>query len=289
MDAGVVAGIRWFDTADAYGGGSSESFIGRWRADRRPEGLAGHDEGLQPGATTRRRPRPRRDRIRRNVEASLERLGVDRIDLYLAHDRDRETPLAETVATFEELLAEGVVGAWGLSNHDAAAVREALAHGRPALVQNAYSLLDRGDEAELLPLCAEHGIDYVPFGPLEGGWLAGKYRRGAAYPEGSRMTMRPEPYEHLVGDRVFDGLDRLGGGGRARRRAWRRSRSRGCCRTPTSPVRSAARPARRTSSRARGARPFAGARRARPHRLVLRMSRRLDGDSNNAAGCESST
>jgi aryl-alcohol dehydrogenase-like predicted oxidoreductase len=208
MDAACAAGIRWFDTADAYGGGASESFIGRWRADRRPEGLAvttkvynplheGGDHGLS------------RDRIRRNVEGSLARLGVDRIDFYLAHDRDRETPLAETIAVFEELVAEGVVGAWGLSNHDAAAVREALRHGRPALVQNGYSLLSRRDEAELLPLCAEHGIDYVPYGPLEGGWLAGKYRRGAAYPEGSRMTMRPEPYEHLVGDRLFDGLERL--------------------------------------------------------------------------------
>jgi len=208
MDAAWAAGIRWFDTADAYGGGASESFIGRWRSDRRPEGLAvttkvynplfdGGDHGLS------------RERIRRNVAASLERLGVDRIDYYLAHDRDLETPLAETVAAFEELVAEGVVGVWGLSNHDAAAVREALEYGRPALVQNGYSLLNRGDEADLLPLCVEQGIDYVPFGPLEGGWLAGKYRRGSAYPEGSRMTMRPEPYEHLVGDRIFDGLDRL--------------------------------------------------------------------------------
>jgi aryl-alcohol dehydrogenase-like predicted oxidoreductase len=205
MDTAWASGLRWFDTADAYGGGASESFIGRWRADRRPEGLFvttkvynplhdGGDRGLS------------RERIRRNVEASLERLGVKQIDYYLAHDRDLETPLAETVAAFEELVAEGVVGVWGLSNHDAAALREALGHGRPALVQNGYSLLNRGDEAELIPLCAEHGIDYVPFGPLEGGWLAGKYRRGSAYPEGSRMTMRPEPYVHLVGDRVFVGL-----------------------------------------------------------------------------------
>ena len=60
----------------------------------------------------------------------------------------------------------------------------------------------------MLPLCAEHGIAYVPYGPLSGGWLAGKYARGAGFPEGSRMTQRPEPYEHLVADRIFDGLDR---------------------------------------------------------------------------------
>jgi aryl-alcohol dehydrogenase-like predicted oxidoreductase len=77
------------------------------------------------------------------------------------------------------------------------------------LLQNSFSLLDRADEADVLPLCAERGISYVPFGPLSGGWLTGKYRRGEPYPEGSRMTMRPGPYERLVDDRVFEGLDRL--------------------------------------------------------------------------------
>ncbi|HUK43696.1 MAG TPA: aldo/keto reductase [Gaiellaceae bacterium] len=208
MDIAWNRGIRWFDTADAYGGGRSESFIGRWRADR----------GRGPIVTTKvfysvtGDPADHglsRDRILRNVEGSLERLGVDRLDLYLAHDRDLETPLAETVGAFEELVRQGTIGAWGLSNHDAAAIREALAYGRPALIQNAYSLLDRDDEAEVLPFCAEHGLDYVPFGPLAGGWLTGKYRRGEAFPEGSRMTQRPEGYAHLVTDRVYDGLDRL--------------------------------------------------------------------------------
>jgi aryl-alcohol dehydrogenase-like predicted oxidoreductase len=215
MDFAWDRGIRWFDTADAYGGGSSESFIGRWRADR------GHDPVVTTKVFNPVTGDPAdhglsRDRIRRSVEGSLERLGVERIDLYLAHDRDLETPLAETVGAFEELAGEGTIGAWGLSNHDAGAVREALAYGRPALVQNAYSLLDRDDEAELLPFCAGHGIDYVPFGPLAGGWLTGKYVRGEAYPEGSRMTMRPEGYAHHVSDRVFDGLDRLAAEARAR-------------------------------------------------------------------------
>jgi aryl-alcohol dehydrogenase-like predicted oxidoreductase len=104
-----------------------------------------------------------------------------------------------------------MIGAWGLSNYDAAGIEAALRHGRPALVQNSYSLLDRDDEAEVLPLCAREGIAYVPFGPLAGGWLTGKYVRGADYPAGSRMTQRPEPYEHFVGERLFDGLDRLAG------------------------------------------------------------------------------
>ena len=209
MDTAWAAGIRWFDTADAYGGGRSETFIGRWRGDRRPEGLIVTTKVYNPVSGDPTDRGLSRDRIRRNVEGSLERLGIDRIDYYLTHARDEETPLAETVGAFEELAAEGTIAAWGLSNHDGPAIREALTYGRPALVQNAYSLLDREDESEVLPLCGEHDIAYVPFGPLSGGWLAGKYARGADFPAGSRMTMRPEPYEHLVSDRVFDGLDLL--------------------------------------------------------------------------------
>jgi len=208
MDLAWERGVRWFDTADAYGGGTSETWIGRWRDDRRADGLQvttktfnpmseGADSGLAP------------ERVRRQVESSLERLGVDRIDLYLAHEPDAATPIGDTIATFEALVGAGVVGAWGLSNYDADGIHEALAHGRPALVQNSYSLLDRADEEAVLPLCAEEGIVYMPFGPLAGGWLTGKYRRGEAFPEGSRMTQRPGPYEHLVSERVFDGLDRL--------------------------------------------------------------------------------
>ncbi len=208
MDTAWERGIRWFDTADAYGGGASESFIGRWRADRRPQGLLlttkvfnpmndGESHGLAP------------DRIRRQVESSLDRLGVGRIDLYLAHEPDAETPLADTITTFEQLVAENSIAAWGLSNYDAAGLAEALRYGRPALVQNSYSLLERGDEADVLPLCAEHGIAYVPFGPLAGGWLTGRYRRGEPFPAGSRMTLRPGPYEQFVDDYVFDGLDLL--------------------------------------------------------------------------------
>ncbi len=209
MDAAWAAGIRWFDTADAYGGGRSETFIGRWRTARRPEGLRlttkvfhsvegdPADRGLA------------RERVLRSVEESLERLGVDRVDLYLAHEPDPETPVAETVGIFEELVEQGVVVAWGLSNYDAPGIEEALRHGRPALVQNEYCLLLRVDEEGVIPLCAGHGIAYQAFGPLAGGWLTGKYRRGEPFPEGSRMTQRPEGYLHYVDDRVFDGLDRL--------------------------------------------------------------------------------
>ncbi len=209
MDAAWAGGIHWFDTGDAYGGGRSEQFIGRWLAERRPEGIqlttkvfhsttgTPGDEGLAP------------ERIRRQLAASLERLGVDRVDLYLAHAPDPAVPIEQTVETFEELRSEGSIGAWGLSNYDADGLRAALAVGKPALVQNSYSLLDRRGEGAVIPLCAEQGVAFVPFGPLAGGWLTGKYRRGEAFPDGSRMTQRPGPYAEYVSDAVFDGLERL--------------------------------------------------------------------------------
>jgi aryl-alcohol dehydrogenase-like predicted oxidoreductase len=204
MDRAWEAGITWFDTGDAYGGGTSERWIGEWIAARgvRPTlttkvfhsttGTPG-DTGLAP------------ERIRRQIASSLERLGVDRVDFYLAHEHDPAVPLEETIACFEELRAEGLVAAWGLSNYGLDEIRAT----QPALVQNSFSLLDREDERDVLPWCQDRGIPYVPFGPLAGGWLTGKYRRGEPFPEGSRMTQRPAPYEGYVDDRVFDALEAL--------------------------------------------------------------------------------
>ena len=208
MDAAWDSGITWFDTADAYGGGRSETFIGAWMRSRRPEGLAlttktfnpmetGADQGLAPA------------RIRRQLDSSLRRLGVERVDLYLTHEWDPDTPIEETAAVFDELVAAGKIGAWGLSNVDGGQLREAVASGSVAAVQNSYSLLDRESEGEVLPLCAEQGIAFQAFSPLAGGWLTGKYRRGEPPPEGSRMTKRPDPYEHLRDDRVYDALEEL--------------------------------------------------------------------------------
>ena len=208
MDRAWSAGIRWFDTGDAYGGGSSESWIGEWRRDRNHSPAITtkvfHSTTGTPGDTGLRP-----DRIRRQLESSLDRLRIDRVDLYLAHEPDPHTPIAETIEAFETLRSEGMISTWGLSNYDGAGLEEAVRHGQPALLQNSFSLLDRADEQGVLPFCAEHGIAYVPFGPLAGGWLTGKYRRGEPYPEGSRMTLRPGPYERLADDRVVDGLDKL--------------------------------------------------------------------------------
>src|SRR6516164_474134 len=207
MDAAWESGIDWFDTADAYGGGRSERAIGRWMASRgvRPRLTtktfnpveAGADHGLKP------------DRIARQLRSSLDRLGVARVELYLAHEYDPDVPLAETFGAFGAARADGSIGAYGVSNFDARQLESALAAGSPVAVQNSYSLLARQDEPELLPLCAERGLAYLAFGPLAGGWLTGKYRQGEPYPAGSRMTQRPEPYRDLVAGRTFEALARL--------------------------------------------------------------------------------
>ncbi len=118
-------------------------------------------------------------------------------------------PLAESLGAFGAAQADGLIGAYGVSNFDARQLAAALAAGAPQAIQNSYSLLTRQDEPELLPLCAERGVAYLAFSPLAGGWLTGKYRRGAAYPAGSRMTQRPEPYQEFVTDRTFEALGRL--------------------------------------------------------------------------------
>ncbi len=208
MDAAWEAGIDWFDTADAYGGGRSETYIGEWIRSRRPEGLRittktfnpmdeGEDRGLAPA------------RVRRQIETSLGRLGVERVDLYLAHAWDPDVPVAEVAGVFAELVAAGKIGAYGLSNVDGAQLREALAAGDFAAVQASYSLLDREVEDEVLPLCAEHGVWFQVHSPLMGGWLTGKYRRDEPAPEGSRMTLRPGPYEFLRTAAVYDALEAL--------------------------------------------------------------------------------
>jgi aryl-alcohol dehydrogenase-like predicted oxidoreductase len=205
MDSAWERGIRAFDTADAYGGGRSETWIGRWLAKR----------GHRPALTTKvfhsvvGDPGDRglsRERILRQIDGSLARLGVEQVETYLIHEPDPDTLVAETVGALGELIAAGKVGAIGASNVDVAWLEEA---GRPiSVVQNSYSLLDRESE-DVIAYCAERGIRFQAFGPLAGGWLTGKYRRGRPPPPGSRMTQRPEGYRQFEREAVHDGLERL--------------------------------------------------------------------------------
>ena len=215
LDAAWDMGITTLDTADAYGGGRSESFIGDWL---RTKGSEVRDrvvivtktfnpmaEGADKGLS--------RQRIRRQVPTSLERLGVDRLPLYMAHAFDQDVPQEETLGAFDELVRDGTVGAVGASNFTAEQVAEALELSalegltRYEWVQNAFSLLEQDDRQTMFPLCHEHGLGYTPFGPLAGGWLTGKYRRGEEPPAGSRMTLRPEGGEGYRTDATFDALE----------------------------------------------------------------------------------
>src|SRR5215208_746257 len=197
MDAAYDAGIRAFDSASSYGGGRSEEAIGRWLAARGRDDVVltsksfwpmheQDDRGLAPA------------RIHRVAKDSLHRLGVDRIDLYLTHEPDPETPLIDTLRALDELVSAGTIRAFGVSNGDGAYVEECLRladeHGlrRIEWVQNEYSLLVRDSERDVLPLCAREGLGFTPFSPLAGGWLTAKYRRGEAYPAESRMVVRPD-------------------------------------------------------------------------------------------------
>ena len=146
------------------------------------------------------------------MDESLTRLQTDRLDLYLIHEPDPETPLEETIAALSDAVRMGKVLYVGASNIEAWRLTRALWISevrnlvRFEWVQNSYSLLDRAPERELFPLCADRGVGFTAFSPLAGGWLSGKYRSRGAYPEGSRMTLRPEPYQHLVSDAIFGGL-----------------------------------------------------------------------------------
>jgi aryl-alcohol dehydrogenase-like predicted oxidoreductase len=222
MDAARASGVSVFDTAASYGGGRSERWIGEWVAEHGRDGLRlstkvfhsvegdPDDHGLAP------------ERIRRELEGSLRRLGVERVDMYMTHEPDPDTPIADTLEALDALLSAAKVGAIGASNVDRPQLEAALEASRARglarfeWVQNAYSLLDRDAEREVLPLCAEHGLGFTPFSPLAGGWLTGKYRRGEAAPAGSRMVLRPGPYALLDREQTYRGLDALADAAAAR-------------------------------------------------------------------------
>jgi len=219
MDAARELGINFFDTADAYGGGRSETYIGNWLKAKSPHvrdqlllsskvfnrvGDGPNDWGLS------------RRHILRQVEASLRRLGTDHLDMYLTHETpDPATPLEETLRALDDLIHQGKVRYIGASNMPAWLMTKALWISdkyhlfRFEWVQNSYSLLDRSDEKEMFPLCEDQRLGYTPFSPLAGGWLTGKYKRDEPFPTGSRMTLRPEPYQKLLDEKIYHGLEAL--------------------------------------------------------------------------------
>jgi aryl-alcohol dehydrogenase-like predicted oxidoreductase len=196
----VEAGGTLLDTADVYSQGVSEQIIGRWLAahptDADQLAIATKGRfGMGPGAndlgTSRRH-------LARALDASLARLGVERIDLYQLHAWDPITPIEETLRFLDDAITAGKIAAYGFSNflgwQITKAVHVAKQHGwaAPATLQPQYSLLVRGIEHEIVPACLDAGIGLLPWSPLAGGWLSGKYTRGTAPSGATRLGEDPE-------------------------------------------------------------------------------------------------
>jgi aryl-alcohol dehydrogenase-like predicted oxidoreductase len=220
LDRAVDVGINYLDTANAYGGGRSEATIGKWLATKdatvRDNLLISSKVANPVGPGPNQRGLSRRH-ILEEIDASLSRLGVDHLDMYLVHEPDPTTPLEETVDVLDSLVTAGKVRYIGASNFPAWLMTKALwisdgagAH-RFEWIQNSFNLIDQGDQTEMLELCHDQGLGFTNFSPLCGGLLTGKYRFEDEYPEGSRMTKRPEPYMRHWNEATFARLDRLAG------------------------------------------------------------------------------
>ncbi|SPF06420.1 aldo/keto reductase [Streptomyces sp. MA5143a] len=194
VHAALDAGITLFDTADMYGGsgergglrGDGERLLGAALKGSRDDVVLATKFGMEMDRDADLYgPRGARAYIRYAVEASLRRLGTDRIDLYQYHEPDGITPLEETVAALQELVDEGKIRYIGCSNLPAEQLTDAFVS-----TQARYHLLDRGAERDLIPACLHHGLGLLPYYPLANGLLSGKYRRGAEPPPGSRLSWR---------------------------------------------------------------------------------------------------
>ncbi len=197
IDAALESGVTHIDTAATYGGGDSERFIGTSLAGRRERAVVatkfgwGEERGGAP------------ERISGALEGSLERLGMEYVDILYYHRPDGVTPVAETVGAMNALVDEGKVRQLGVSNVTPEQLREAVATAPIAVVQNNYSLLNRAAESDVLPVAVELGVGFVPYFPLASGLLTGKYRRGQPAPPGSRLEGQ------TIGDESFDRIEAL--------------------------------------------------------------------------------
>ena len=221
MDCFVEEGGNFIDTANVYSQGKSEEIVGRWLKEKNRDdvvlatkvrfrmGAGENDLGLS------------RKHLLSAVEASLRRLQTDYIDLYQVHMWDNGTPLEETLSTLDSLVQTGKVRYIGASNYTAWQLQKAIdisqAHGWEAFacLQPLYNLLDRWSEFELIPVCMNEGVGVIPWSPLRGGWLSGKFRRGMETPpEGTRVEVAEregwgESWSAYANERTWNVLDAL--------------------------------------------------------------------------------
>ncbi|BAL89970.1 putative aldo/keto reductase [Actinoplanes missouriensis 431] len=220
LDRYVEAGGDFVDTADVYGGGASEEIIGRWLAKRNRDDLVIATKGFW---ATGGRPNDHgagRKHLLAAVKASLRRLGTDYIDLYQLHCFDESTPIEETLSTLDGLVRAGLVRHLGVSNYAAWQLQKSIDVARfrgwePFVAaQPLYNLIDRDVELELVPVCRNEGAGILPWSPLRGGWLTGKYRRGMTQaPPDTRWEGDQQPWlgdwENSVDDRTWSITDAL--------------------------------------------------------------------------------
>lgn len=190
IDTAIESGVTFFDTADRYGKGQSEDFLGRTLGKRRDQIILATKFGMemekgQQGASPKY--------VLEAVDASLRRLRTDRIDLYQLHQPDSKTPITDTLGALDELVRAGKVREIGCSNFSVAQIREATdaSQGRAQFVsvQNEFSLFHREPETNgVLPECERRRLAFLPYFPLASGLLTGKYREGKKLPEGSRAA-----------------------------------------------------------------------------------------------------
>jgi aryl-alcohol dehydrogenase-like predicted oxidoreductase len=193
MHQALDLGINFFDTADIYNAGQSEVVVGQAIAQRRDQVVLA-TKGRGPMGTGPNDAGASRSHLLRAVDASLKRLGTEFIDIYYVHTPDYATPIEETLRALDDMVRSGKVYYVACSNFRAWRLMEALGLSarlgleKFACIQPLYNIVNRDIEVELLPLCKEHGIGVVSYSPLARGILSGKYRPGAAFPEGSRAA-----------------------------------------------------------------------------------------------------
>lgn len=209
MDAAIDAGIDFFDTAETYGGGKSELFMGSGLKGKRDKVFLASKFGFATShVADKNRGSP--ENIRAALDQSLSKLQTDWIDLYQIHRPDPDTPIGETMGALEDLVTAGKIRYYGCSYFTGAQMQEAVDEAKRAglkgfvTAQNAWNMLEREIETDLIPVCDSNAIGLLPYYPIAKGLLTGKYRKGDAAPEGSRLSG-----DQYLADANFDLLERL--------------------------------------------------------------------------------
>ncbi len=214
VDAALDAGITLFDTADVYGGqGKSEEFLGRALGARRDEVIVATKFG---GPMGEGKGGAAPEYVVEACEASLRRLGTDRIDLYQLHFPDQSTPIEDTLGALDQLVRDGKVREIGCSNFTGEQVDAAettsgdKSWARYVSVQNQLNLLNQRGKDELIAACERHNLGILPYFPLASGLLTGKYKRDAPPPDGTRLAGMPEERrDRVFNEKNFDKIDAL--------------------------------------------------------------------------------